>query len=155
MSNAKKKTENTQNEQLNHPKGHFEEVPVYANILAANRRNFIPDGFNYDADTFENLIDNYATPEEIMCILSIRAGHNVNEAELNQFCKLLYGYDFRETYKILIGITNIHMKKVFKNLAAAGNATAIAISAKHFVKLEDDNKDNAINIRIVNDLDEK
>lgn len=138
----------------NETRGHFEEVPVYANILSANRRNFQPNGFNFDADLFENLIDSYATPEEIMDILSFRCKHKVNEAELDKFCKILYGYNFRETYKTLIGITNVHMKKVFKNLAASGNATAISVNARHFMKLEDENKNDAINIRIVNDLED-
>lgn len=44
------------------------------------------------------------------------------------------------------------MKKVIKNLGASGNATALALTSKHFMKLEEDEKKDAINIRILNDL---
>lgn len=147
------------NEQLNqHPKGSFEQdTPVYSysDLLKANRRNFIPDGFDYDADTFENLIDSYATQDEIKMVLSMKSGHKVDEPELDKFCRLLYGFDFRETYRILSGISNIHMKKIIKNLGASGNATALSLTSRYLMKMEEDDKKDAINIRILNDLDDK
>lgn len=139
----------------NKPAAHFDEVPVYSNLLSANRKNVKLDGFDYDADTFENLIDNYTPYDDVPKMLSISCGHKVTIAELDSFCKLLYGLDYKETYQTLIGITDMYMRRVIKNLGASGNATALALTAKHFMKLDDDAKNDAINIRIVNDLNDK
>lgn len=149
MADNKKQNDN------NMPKGHLDQVPIYADLLKANRRNCHPEGFDYDADTFENLIDNYTPYDDVPKLLSISCGHSVTISELDAFCKLLYGMTYKDTYQILIGITDMYMRKVIKNLGASGNATALAITAKHFMKLDDDAKNDAINIRIVNDLNEK
>lgn len=129
------------------------EVPLYSNMLSARRQNKQVEGFDFDVDTFENLIDCYTPYENIPLLLSGTSSKIYNETDIDKFCKLVYNMDFKTTYKLLIGITDMQMRKVFKNLAACGNATAIAINAKHFMKLEDDKKNDAINIRIVNDLE--
>lgn len=131
------------------------EVPLYANMLSARRQNTRVPGFDFDVDTFENLIDCYTPYENIPLLLSGTSGKMYTETDIDNFCKLVYKMDFKTTYKLLIGITDMQMRKVFKNLAASGNATAIAINAKHFMKLEEDAKNDAINIRIVNDLENK
>lgn len=124
----------------------FKEVPIYSDLLKANRKNVKLDGFDFDADTFENLIDNFVPFDNVPTIL------RTTKADLDVFCKALYGLNYVEAYKVLSGITDMYMRKVMKNLAASGNATAINIAAKHFMKLDDDAKNDAINIRIVNDL---
>lgn len=152
---------NNNDDKLNnqHPsdekKNGLPEVPLYSNMLSANRKNIHVDGFDFDVDTFENLIDNYTPMENIITILSGICRKKITQANLDDFCYLVYGMDFKETYKFLSGITDMYMRKVFKNLAASGNTTAMSINAKYFMKLEDDSKNDTINIRIVNDLENK
>lgn len=154
MSDNMKKLDNDQSE-LNHPKSHFNEVPIYSDLLSANRRNVKVEGYDFDVDTFENLIDNFVPFNNIPLILSASCKRKLCISDLDKFCKIVYGMDYKETYEILSGITDMQMRKVFKGLAASGNATAIAINAKHFMHLDDENKNDAINIRIVNDLSDK
>lgn len=131
------------------------EVPLYSNMLSANRKNIRIEGYDFDVDTFENLIDNYTPMDNIVVILSGITRKQLTIADMDRFCNIVYGMDFKEAYKFLTGITDMYMRKVFKNLAASGNTTAMSINAKYFMKLEDDSKNDAINIRILNDLDNK
>lgn len=136
-------------------KTYFEEVPIYSDILSINRRNVKVEGYDFDVDMFENMIDNFVPYNNIPLLLSASCKKKLCIADLDRFCKIVYGMDYKDTYEILSGITDMQMRKVFKNLAASGNATAIAINAKHFMHLEDENKNDAINIRILNDLNDK
>ena len=129
------------------------EVPLYANMLSARRQNVKVPGFDFDVDTFENLIDNFVPMNNIPIILSGISRKKIGETDLDRFCNIAYGMNYKEAYQFLSGITDMYMRRVFKNLAASGNATAIAINAKHFMHLEDEQKNDAINIRIINDLD--
>lgn len=107
-----------------------------------------PDGFWFDMDQFENTIDAWCSKEEVMTILQS------SEKELDKFCNICYGHNFQETYNILIAISRMYMKKSYDTLAKMGNASAINLTAKHFVGLKDDNdNDNKpINVVIKNDL---
>ena len=150
-----KHDDNVNNNNNNSTKKGLPEVPLYSNMLSANRKNAQIKGFDFDVDTFENLIDNFVPINNIPIILSGISRKKINEDDLDRFCNIAYGMKFKEAYQFLSGITDMYMRRVFKNLAASGNATAIAINAKHFMKLEDDQKNDAINIRIVNDLNDK
>jgi hypothetical protein len=63
----------------------------------------------------------------------------------------VYRTDYNTAYKILLGFADMWMRKSVKNLANSGNATALGIASKHFMKLSDEAEKNAINITINND----
>lgn len=124
------------------------EVPVYDDLLDPKRKNTSIPGFDFDVDTFENLIDNFVPIQNIPLILGVHSG------QLDKFCQRAYGMNFEETYNKLSGITDYWSRKVVKNLSASGNATALNIMSKHFMGLSDDNKNQGVNIVIVSDLEE-
>lgn len=116
----------------------------------AYRRNQVenkhPEGFWFDMDMFENLIDAW-TPKEDVCTI-LQATHQ----ELDAFCKECYGYDFDRTYSILKAISMMGMRKSVSTLAKAGNSSALVIAAKNFAELNDGGNDGQINITFKNDL---
>ena len=121
----------------------------YADLLKKNRTNYKVDGFDFDVDTFENLIDAFVPKKNIHLIL------NCDYSKLNQFCMIVYGMNFDETYRILSGIADMFMRQAISGLAKTGNNTALNIAAKHFMGLTDEANKEGINITIINDLDPK
>lgn len=124
----------------------FQEVQSFSAIMKRNaRRNFKLRGFDFDVDTFENLVDSFVEKETIPVILGCR------HADLDRFCRAVYGVDYNTAYPRLLGIADMWMRKAVTNLATSGNATALNIASKHFMKLDDDREKSAINITINND----
>jgi hypothetical protein len=124
----------------------FQEVQSFSAIMKRNaRRNFKLKGFDFDVDTFENLVDAFVEKETIPVILGCC------HADLDRFCRAVYGVDYNTAYPRLLGIADMWMRKAVTNLATSGNATALGIASKHFMKLDDEKEKNAINITINND----
>ena len=124
----------------------FQEVQSFSAIMRRNaRRNFKLKGFDFDVDTFENLIDAFVEKETVPVILGCC------HADLDRFCRAVYGVDYNTAYPRLLGIADMWMRKAVTNLATSGNATALGIASKHFMKLDEDKEKNAINITINND----
>lgn len=121
-------------------------VENYKTFLKNNRTNLKPKGFDFDMDTFENLIDFFTPMDNIPLIL------RCSVSKLNNFCQECYNMNFEETYKYLSGITDMFMRGTFKTLASMGNSTAINTVAEHFMHLSNEQAKNGINITIVNDL---
>lgn len=122
------------------------EVKSFSALMKRNaRRNFKLKGFDFDVDTFENLIDAFVEKDMIPVLL--RCDHT----DLDEFCLKVYRTDYNTAYKILLGFADMWMRKSVKNLANSGNATALGIASKHFMKLSDEAEKNAINITINND----
>lgn len=126
----------------------LQPVYEYDELLNPNRRNTKIPGFDFDVDQFENVIAAFVPRESVPVIL------RSNEAELDEFCKIVYGMPFKESYAVLKGIADMFMRKSFSNLSKAGNSSAINIVGKHFMDLDDENKKDSINITIINDLKE-
>lgn len=126
----------------------LDNVPIYDNLLDPHRKNTKIVGFDFDVDTFENLIDCFTPESNIPVILGVHTG------QLDKFCERAYGMNYHEAYAKLSGITDSWSRKVIKNLSASGNSTALNIMAKHFMGLSDDNKNQGVNITIVSDLKE-
>lgn len=116
-------------------------------INPSKRKNKKPEGFDFDMDTFENLIDFFTPIENIPVIL------RCNIQTLDNFCQICYGMPFKDTYQHLSGISDALMRSTFKKLAGMGNTSAIKIVSEHFMNLKD-NKTSDVNITIVNDLKE-
>lgn len=94
-----------------------------------NRENQSVDGFSFDQDTFENLIDYYTPLNDIPVIL------NVEHVDLDNFCKQLYGFDFKTTYDILSKRSQFYTRKAFTTLAYGGNAAAIKVASESYMGL--------------------
>lgn len=124
----------------------MQEVSNYAEYIKNNRPNIKPDGFNFDVDTFENLVDAWTPIDQFPLLLQS------SEQEINDFCLLIYKMDFKTTYAFLLGVSQMFMRKTFNVLARQGNATALSVAAKSFLKLDQDNSQN-VNVTILNDLD--
>ena len=124
----------------------MDEIKSYAEIVKHTRKNYQPKGFDFDVNTFENLIDNFVPRENIPVILRCNVG------TLDRFCKEVYKMDFDMTYKFLSGITDMYSRRTIKNLASMGNNTALNIMKTHFMGLRDDDNDKPnVNITIVDD----
>lgn len=112
-----------------------------------HRANLKPDGFDFDMETLEDLIDSFIDKKKIPMLLRCEWG------TLDEFCKICYGMDFNSTYAYLSGMADFYMRRAFKNLAASGNATAQNIVSKYIMRLEDENaQDKVVKIQFVNDL---
>lgn len=125
----------------------MQPIQDYEEFLKADRQNFKPEGFTFDVNQFENLIDMWTPFDKIPIILK------VNCDVLDKFCITVYNMNYKETYARLSGISEAIMRKAFSNLAKGGNATALSIMAKNIMKLDNDQAQN-INLTIVNDLKE-
>ena len=125
----------------------MQPIQDYEKFLKADRQNFKPEGFTFDVNQFENLIDMWTPFDKIPIILK------VNCDVLDKFCITVYNMNYKETYARLSGISEAIMRKAFSNLAKGGNATALSIMAKNIMKLDNDQTQN-INLTIVNDLKE-
>lgn len=129
---------------------YYTAAPVYSyrELLKSTRQNYKVKGYWFDVNTFENLIDCYTPKQMVPLIL------RCTEADLDRFCKVVYGMKYDDTYKILIGITDSFMRKSFKGLSQMGNPTAIKVVAEHFMDLKEQDQKDGINITIYNDLKE-
>ena len=126
----------------------IQKVESYADLLKNNRSNMKVDGFDFDVNTFENLIDYFVPKDNIHVILQC------TDADLDRFCAEVYHLNFAQTYRVLSGITDAYMRGAIKNLAISGNATALGIAKEHFMNLHDEQQKSAISVKIVNDLEE-
>ena len=105
-----------------------------------NRENQVIDGFSFDQDTFENLIDYYTPLNDIPLIL------NVTGVQLDTFCKTIYGFDFKTTYDYLSRRSQFYTRKAFTQLAYGGNAAAIKVASESYMGLinGEDSKDSKV-----------
>lgn len=124
-------------------------VPIYDDLLNPNRKNARIEGFDFDVDTFENLISAFTPLENVPLILGVA------EVDLDVFCRKAYGMTYREAYRKLIGVSDFWMRKAITNLAVAGNGSALNIASKHFMGLRDEEQKHSVQVTFVNDLDEE
>ena len=87
------------------------------------------EGLNFTRDDFEDLIDNFAAPEEIAILLQC------SNTDLDRFCEEVYHMDFKTTYQVLIQRANLYFKKAMFSLSKSGNPTAIKVAAEYYVGL--------------------
>ena len=101
---------NNNDKELNnqHPSEHkrgLPEVPLYSNMLSANRRNVHIDGFDFDVDTFENLIDNFTPINNIPLILSGTSGKRYSLSDMDKFCNIVYKMPFDSLFCFILTMT--------------------------------------------------
>ena len=119
----------------------FKPVQDYKMYIRRNEDNLQPEGFNFDADMFENLISCYATFEMIPVML------RTTISNLDKFCKIVYNMPYKETYVYFNYASKLAMNRIYENLAKCGNNTAQQITAKHLMGYKDDTDLNgSINI---------
>lgn len=111
-----------------------------------HRENKSLPGFDFDMDIFENLIDNYTPKDDIPLLLG------VSVSDMDYFCMKLYDCNFSETYDILSRRALYYNRLAFNNLSKSGNAAAINVVAKYFMKLDDEDKAKALKIEVVNSI---
>lgn len=105
------------------------------------------EGLNFTRNDFEDLIDNFAAPEEIAILLQ------VTPVDLDRFCNEVYNMDFKTTYQVLFQRANLYFKKAMFMLSKSGNPTAIKVAAEFYVGLGAvDKQDN--HITIINSMPE-
>lgn len=121
------------------------DVPGFQDFLALNRQNVKLEGFNFDVNTFENLIAWWTPINEIPVILGVRSD------QLDYFCNKIYHMNYKETYYKLHNIEMALTRRAIDGLSKQGNSTALNILSKHFMELEDNNQQD-VHITIVNDL---
>ena len=126
----------------------FDEIESYSQLLKdTSRRNVdVSQICNFTVDEFENLIDRFVPMESVATIL------RTDIKTLDIFCNTVYKMNFKETYKVLSGITDMLCRGTIKNLAKSGNNTALNIMAKHFMNLRDENNSSPITINFVDNV---
>lgn len=87
------------------------------------------EGFNFNRNDFEDLIDNFVPFESIPVLLQ------VSHADLDVWCKAIYNMDFKTTYDVLFQRANLYYQKAMFMLSKSGNPTAIKVTAEYYVKL--------------------
>ena len=87
------------------------------------------EGLNFTRNDFEDLIDNFAAPEEIAILLQVTL------VDLDRFCNEVYNMDFKTTYQVLFQRANLYFKKAMFMLSKSGNPTAIKVAAEYYVGL--------------------
>lgn len=111
------------------------------------RKNIHPKGFDFDMELFEDLIDNFTPYDDIHVIL------NCTNADLDRFCNVCYnGMNFNEVFDYLVKRANYYNRKAFNKLSKAGNASCVGIVSKHFMKLEEEDKNKALRIQICGNI---
>ncbi len=103
------------------------------------------DGFDFDRDTFEDLIECYTPQEQILSLLGI------SHYDMDRFCKKIYNMSYNEAYCFLLYKSDAHNRKAFNMLAKEGNQTAMKIVAEHFMKLGSIDKSD-VKVQFVNDV---
>lgn len=85
--------------------------------------------FDFDRDTFEDLIECYTPIDDIPVLLG------VSKSDLDFFCKYIYNQDYKTAYGALLMKSNAHNRKAFNSLSKKGNQTAMKIVAEQFMGL--------------------
>lgn len=95
-------------------------------------------GFNFNRNDFEDLIDNFTPFEDIPILLGVQ------HAKLDEFCNEIYNMNFKVTYDTLVKRAELYYRKAMFSLSKAGNPTAIKVSSEFYVGLgrvnENDNR---------------
>lgn len=123
----------------------MDEVKSYADIIKSTRKNFHPEGFPFDVNTFENVIDAYTPEDQVPVVL------NCSLSTLNAFCNIVYKMPFTQTYRFLSGITDMYMRRSIKGLASSGNTTALNIAREHFLKLNSEQDSHNVSVTFLDD----
>lgn len=121
------------------------EPESYLELLRPNRKNRRIEGFDFDLDTFENLVSVWTPKKNFTRLLHCSA------SDLDVFCMKAYNMKFSDAYDTLADVADVWARRAINNLAQRGNNTALACVIKHFMKLEE-NAAPQSNITIVNDL---
>nr|DAI38410.1 MAG TPA: hypothetical protein [Caudoviricetes sp.] len=121
------------------------EPESYLDLLRPNRKNRKIDGFDFDLDTFENLVSVWTPKKNFTRLLHCSA------SDLDVFCMKAYNMKFTDAYDTLSDVADVWARRAINNLAQRGNNTALACVIKHFMKLEENSAPQP-NITIVNDL---
>lgn len=103
-------------------------------------------GFDFDTNTFEDLLDNFTPMEDVHVLLGIA------EKDLDVFCQRAYGMNYKETFNALMTRAMFYNRKAFNILAKKGNQTAMNIVAKNFMKLENEENKNNLKIEVVGSI---
>lgn len=102
------------------------------------------DEFTFSREQFEDAIDCFTPLDEVRLVL------HTSKAELDRFCSIAYSSDFAESYYNLSGMAKFYGRKAIKNLAFAGNNTALKVFADNFMNFN--SNDSVTKIQIVSDI---
>ena len=127
----------------------MEHIENYDVFRLGGRKNLKPEGFAFDMDTFENLIDAFTSESDIAVML------NVTAARLDEFCRICYnGCDFETVYRQLKAVSGMFMKKAIKTHAENGNVYAMRLAAENWLGMaEKGSGDASVTITFKNDLE--
>lgn len=126
----------------------MQHIDSYDDFRSGKRSNFKPQGFDFDMDTFENLIDRFVPQDDILTILQ------VDRHALDKFCSICYnGKNFDTTYRWLSAISKSLRFSTIDALAMNGHSYALSLEAKHFLGLDDKSESTALTITFKNDLE--
>lgn len=117
----------------------------YLDLLRHSRKNYKPEGFDFDVSMFENLCSVWVPKNNFPLLLHCSA------SALDAFCRKVYNMDFPSAYDILTGVADAFARRSINNLALKGNNTALACVIKHFMKLESEAAPQP-SVTIINDL---
>lgn len=92
------------------------------------------EGFNFNRNDFEDLIDNFTPLEDIPLLLG------VSHADLDRFCYDIYNMDFKHTFESLLKRAELYYRKSMMMLSKAGNPSAIKVTSEHYVGLGSSDK---------------
>lgn len=125
-------------------KGHVSSYDAYR---LGRRENLQPEGFDFDMDTFEDLVDAFTTEADILVIL------NQTREQMNRFCRICYnGADFATVYRQLLAISGVFRRKYIDAHAKNGHSFAMGLEAKYWLGMNDEPQEQNLNITIKNDL---
>ncbi len=100
--------------------------------------------FTFSRDQFEDAIDCFTPIDEVRLVL------HTSKAELDRFCSIVYSSDFAEAYYNLSGMAKFYGRKAIKNLAFAGNNTALKVFADNFMNFNSNS--DASKVQIISDI---
>lgn len=112
-------------------------------LCCKDRKNHTVEGFNFDQDMFENLIE-YYTPKKDMADLL-----GVSEQKLDLFCMTIYGWNFSITYDKLSKRSQFLTRMALQNLGNSGNPAAIKVASETFWGLKTDAQSADLKIQVV------
>lgn len=102
------------------------------------------EGFAFDQNDFENLIDDFTPYKDIPMLLGVR------HVDLDRFCQVIYGLDYKATYDRLLCMAQRYQRAAIVMLAKSGNQTALKMSAS-ITGVGDSQVDNT-NITFISDV---
>lgn len=117
--------------------------------LEREGRDRSPEGFDFDADDIEQLVDSFTPKDEIPLILEATA------KQMDEFCRIAYGMDWTLAYDRLFAKSMQLSRQMISYLAKEGHTKALEIVARNFMKLDQDGKARSLRIQVVNDLDDE